>query len=76
MHFTLLNVASWLFSLFFMAVWFWKGMNAAFWLLVAITLVVVSIAFLGGPQFIGGILTGVLANDLYMRYSVRRSSKR
>lgn len=63
----LLNIGSRVFAIVFMILWFWKGMDAAMWLYVVTVAVVAAIVFMGGPQFISGVVTGVVANKITRR---------
>lgn len=63
----LLTIGSWIFAIVFMVLWFWKGMNAAMWFYLATAAVVAAIVFMGGPQFISGVVTGIVANEITRR---------
>lgn len=67
MNYTLLDFGSWIFAITFIGLWFWKGMGAAMWLYIATVLVMAAIVFMGGPQFISGVVTGIVANEITRR---------
>ena len=63
----LLNILAYAFSAIFLVLWFLRSIGAAMWFYAGSMALVLAWIFLGGPQFIGGVVTGVIANEVTRR---------
>ena len=62
-----LDIFAWIFAIVFTVYWFWTGPHAAMGIYIVAVAVAGTVVYMGGPQFMSGVVTGIVANDVTRR---------